>query len=147
MLAGLDGVPGDAHDWDDGGAHAYQGHDCLDAARGDAHERDDADAQGDQGLQKHWMVRAQQPILYGPGADTERFPGRACSDDGRFPGCWFGGPLRRRLSSHIKQNTELGFHASRLQGVLTEITHHRDPECPMTRRTHVSACLLPSAID
>ena len=24
--------------------------------------RDDVDAQGDQGLQKQWMVRAQQPI-------------------------------------------------------------------------------------
>ena len=87
--AGLDGAPGDAHDWDDGGAHGDQGHDCSDAARGDAHDRDDVDAQGDQGLQKQWMVRAQQPI--GLGADIERFPGTACSDHGRFPGSWFGG--------------------------------------------------------
>ena len=60
--AGLDGAPGYAHDWEEGGAHAYQGNDCLDASRGDAHDRDDVDAQGDQGLQKQWMVRAQQHV-------------------------------------------------------------------------------------
>ena len=45
--AGLDGAPDNAHDWDDGGAHAYQGHDRLDAARGDAYGRDD--------VEKFWM--------------------------------------------------------------------------------------------
>ena len=60
--AGSDGAPGDGHDWDDGGAHDYEGNYGLDAARADAHDWNDVDAQGDQGLQKQWMVRAQQPI-------------------------------------------------------------------------------------
>ena len=59
--AGLDGAPGYAHDWEEGGVHAYQGNHGLDASRGDAPGRDHVDAQGGRGLQKQWMVRAQQP--------------------------------------------------------------------------------------
>ena len=100
--AGLDGAVGDAHDWDEGCAHAYQGHDCLDAARGDAHDRDDVDAQGDQGLQKQLLDRVQQPI--GASGRHWALSWESLLRRRVLPRLLVWRALRRRLSPHINQN-------------------------------------------